>query len=191
MSCISFFISRQKYKRRPDLRLEQVYCNTWINLKFYAPRSYIVFDKPIMKIESLSTLAFLTTLSWAQSPQLADYRSLCSAGQETGTKTFDNGITAEYTCRVKASSDVDPTEETATSSEECAAKCGSGCSSALWQYTKNRRLLYNSPISLSSRARGSVYLKPTSTAGDLPKDEELDCQHERKACEETARVDLT
>lgn len=149
-----------------------------------------------MKLESLSVLVLLAALGRAetpqipisaeraQSPQLADYHALCSAGQDTGTKTFDNGVTAEYTCRVKASSDIDPTEEPATSSEECATKCGSGCSGAVWQYTKNRCLLYNSGVTLSPHARGSVYLKPSGTAEGPPEDEESDCQHEREACED-------
>lgn len=98
-----------------------------------------------MKLKSLSVLVLLAVLGWAetppqilisaeraQSPQLADSRALCSAGQDTGrTKTFDNGVLAEYTCRVKASSDIDPTEEPARSSEECDTKCGSGCSGAV------------------------------------------------------------
>lgn len=136
-----------------------------------------------MRIQSLSALAVLATLSRAQSPQLNDYRSLCPAGQDTGTKTFDNGITAEYTCRVKASSAIEPSEETARSSEECAAKCGSGCSSAVWQYTRNRCLLYDSLVTLSPHARGSLYLKPTGNV-EGEEGEVSDCQHEREACED-------
>ncbi|KAL4900883.1 hypothetical protein BDW74DRAFT_182213 [Aspergillus multicolor] len=152
-----------------------------------------------MKLEALAALAALVTLGTAQSTQLADYRALCSADQDTGTKTFDNGLTAEYTCRVKASSAVEPTEESASSSEECAAKCDAdpACASAMWQYTRDRCVLYgaDSDVTLSPHARGSVYLQP---AGSVPVDdgqgegedsaqaEDLpsNCHHERQACED-------
>jgi hypothetical protein len=128
-----------------------------------------------MKVQSLCTLSLLATLGEAQSAQAADYRSLCPVGQDSGKATFDNGITAKYVCRVKATSDTEPTEVPAKSSQECAAQCGTGCSSAIWQYTRNRYLLYGSEVELSPHGRGSIYLEPTGRGSpvDPPDDDEI------------------
>jgi hypothetical protein len=56
-----------------------------------------------MKVNHLPALALLLPLGTAQSPQLLEYRSLCSEGQTEGTKIFDNGVTSEYVCHTKAS----------------------------------------------------------------------------------------
>ncbi|KAL3496537.1 hypothetical protein BJX62DRAFT_232206 [Aspergillus germanicus] len=125
-----------------------------------------------MKTTSHSLLALLATLGSVQAREspLADYRTLCPAGQVSGTTTFDNGVTADYACRVKVRSDANPTVLHAGSSGECAALCGSGCSSAVWQYTTNRCLLYDSD--------------GEDENSDEDGEEESDCPHERKACED-------
>jgi hypothetical protein len=143
-----------------------------------------------MRFESLSLLAFLAAHGVAQSPQLTEFRSLCPTGegQETGTKTFDNGVSAEYTCRVKASGVIDH-EEPAESAEECASKCGTGCPGVIWQYTKKACVFYEAPVTLKDHQRGSVYLKPLGLSENEEDNNEgdpsgPDCSHEKQACED-------
>ncbi|KUL83018.1 hypothetical protein ZTR_09308 [Talaromyces verruculosus] len=135
-----------------------------------------------MKLEFLPILALLVPLGAAQSAELLEYRSLCSGEETEGTRTFDNGITSDYSCQIKASGPINR-EEIVNSAAECAAICGKGCAGVVWEYTKKNCVVYNSPITLRPHGRGSVYLKPTHAHGS---EEELasDCPIDKQVCED-------
>jgi hypothetical protein len=148
--------------------------------------SFTLFDiRLTMKLRYLSLLATLVPLGAAQSPEFLEYHSLCSGEETEGTRTFDNGVTSEYTCRIKASGNINR-QETMESAEECAAKCGEGCPGAVWEYTKNNCIIYDSPVTLTPHGRGSIYLKPIQGAQDNGEESSStsECLHEKQACED-------
>ncbi|KAJ5278299.1 PAN domain-containing protein [Penicillium chrysogenum] len=135
-----------------------------------------------MKFRHLPALALLVLSGAAQSPELLEYRSLCSGGETEGTTTFDNGVTSDYTCRIKASGPINR-EETMNSAAECAAICGKGCAGVVWEYTKKNCVIYDSPATLSPHGRGSVYLKPTHV--DENQEESVsECLDDKRVCED-------
>jgi hypothetical protein len=134
------------------------------------------FNQLAMRFHYLPALALLIPLGAAQTPELLEYRSLCSGQETEGAWTFDNGVTSDYSCRIKASGPINR-EETMDSAAECAAICGKD---ALASYgsTPRKTALSMTPMSLSVPMGAALFTwSENEPAPDCLKDKQV-CEDE-------------